>query len=342
MRDAVCALVINFNTHAHTLRCVRSLLDAGLQRILVLDNASRADDRAALNNGLRPVSEQVHVIESEDNLGFAAGSNLLVEEALRDPANRGVFLLNSDAVLVTAGFEALLAAWEASGAAMLGGRMHALDPATGCDTGRVDSLGIALYRPLLASNRKSMNETFVGPTGGCALYDRALLEALRDTHGYVFDPVYFCYAEDTDLCLRARLLGFDAAYVDALVALHEGQASSGGGFNDFVLYHGIRNSIWTAIKTVPLLVILRNLHWVVLLHFGIVVRHATRGKAGTLWRLYRDAARGMRMMLARRKIIQATRRCSAGAFARQVITPRFYERDYLRNAVLDLLRFRRA
>jgi len=38
------AAVINFNTAALTRRCTRSLVDAGVPRILVLDNGSAAED----------------------------------------------------------------------------------------------------------------------------------------------------------------------------------------------------------------------------------------------------------------------------------------------------------
>ena len=44
LHEDVVAAVVNYNTAALTLRCVRSLLDAGIPRILVLDNASASAD----------------------------------------------------------------------------------------------------------------------------------------------------------------------------------------------------------------------------------------------------------------------------------------------------------
>jgi GT2 family glycosyltransferase len=87
------------------------------------------------------------------------------------------------------------------------------------------------------------DEVLLGPTGGCALLRRRLLEDLRAMHGAWFDEQFFCYAEDTDLVIRARWLGYRAAYAADAIVQHEGSLSSGGPDNDFVLYHGIRNSL---------------------------------------------------------------------------------------------------
>lgn len=340
------AAVINYNTATLTLRCVRSLIDAGFQRIWVLDNASVAADRAILRASLSAHAACCTLIESDTNLGFAAGSNMLIERMLAETVVTHVLLLNSDAVLATNGGAALCNAARQSGADLVGGRVHRLEAAHGeinaTTTDEVESRGIALYKTLLASNRKHDAEAFLGPTGGCALLSRRVLQSLQAAHGYVFDPDYFCYAEDTDLCIRAVLLGHGASYVDSVVAYHEGQASSGGGFSDFVYYHGIRNSVWTVIKSVPASVIAKNLHWMLLLHVGIVVRHALRGKFRLTAKLYFDAFRPLPRLLKKRRVIQASRQRTAPANLGKLITPWFYEPGYLRAAIRDLLSMRRA
>ncbi|HRQ56876.1 MAG TPA: glycosyltransferase [Azoarcus taiwanensis] len=337
------ATVINYNTASLTARCVQSLIDAGFERIWVLDNASSHADRTALEKHLQPHAPRCMLVLSDRNLGFAAGSNLLIEHALDEPDMTHVFLLNSDAIVTADGITALCGAVRNSSADLAGGRVHRLEcAADGSEvyTDEAESLGIALYKTLLASNRKHREEAFLGPTGGCALLSRDVLESLRNAHGYVFDPDYFCYAEDTDLCIRAVLLGHSATYVDTVVAYHEGQASSGGGFNDFVYYHGIRNSVWTVIKSVPGTIIARNLHWVLLLHAGIIVRHTLRSKFRLTVRLYYDAFRVLPALLGKRRAIRRTRRADAVAELTKTITPWFYEPGYLRMAVRDLFALR--
>lgn len=331
----IAAAVINYNTAALTVRCVDSLLEAGIPHILVLDNASNVLDRDLLTERMLQRPPLVQTVFSDKNLGFAGGSNLLIDAILEDPSIRYVLLLNSDAVAVANGVQAMLRAISGSGCAMAGGRI-VQDPREPQDgPAIIDSLGITIYRPLLASNRKSLDEIYLGPTGGCAVYARPLLEDLKRLHGYIFDPDYFCYAEDTDLCLRARLLGYQACYVDDVIAHHLGQASSGGGFNSFVLYHGIRNSIWTVLKSVPWSILLLCLPWVVLLHVAIVVSHTLQGEAGTVLRLYRDAIHGLPRMWRKRRTIQSTRRVPIRAIW-HLITPRFYEEAYLRAAIRRL------
>ena len=330
-KETLTAAVVNFNTARLSGECVRSLVDAGLARVLVLDNGSARADYEALAAAWAG-EPRVRVIRSEENLGFALGCNRLVEEALGEPGCANVLLLNSDAVAVREGFDACLAKMDAGGYALMGGRMEKPGPA-----GEVDSLGITLYKCLLASNRKSTGEVYLGPTGGFAIYSRAVLEDVVASHGHVFDPSYFCYAEDTDLAVRARLLGHSAGYTDDVVALHAGQGSHGGQYNDFILYHGIRNSIWMMVKSIPWRVVAARLHWVVLLHGGIVLRHVMGGRARTLFRLYRDAICGLPAVLAARRKVRATRRITPAEFA-TYIDQRFYEETYLANARRELVR----
>lgn len=325
------AILVNFNTAERTLRCVDSLRPSqAMLRLIVIDSGSRAADLAALRDGLRQRWPEAELIGSPVNIGFAAGCNRAIARFLDDAGVTHVLLLNNDALATPALHDWLRGFADGSDDADLaGGRVLKLD------VDAVDSLGIAFYRSLLASNRMDAREPYFGPTGGCAVYARRVLEALRGADGAVFDEDFFCYAEDTDVAARALLRGFIPAYRDDVLARHEGQASSGGGFNDFVLYHGIRNSLWMLVKCVPTRLIVRNLLWLVTMHAGIVVRHGLRGRFGVVWRLYRDALRGLPRMRRKRWQICSQGRPGIAAFAARV-SPRFYDRGYLRNALHEL------
>jgi len=324
------AAVINFNTATLTQRCTRSLAEAGVRRILVLDNGSEPADYDRLREE-HANEASVAVMRSDANLGFAQGSNRVIAEALRDPACERVLLVNSDAVVNASGLAACLERMASEGHDLMGARM--LKPGSG----EVDSLGITLYKSLLASNRMSTGHAYLGPTGGFAVYSRRFLEEVARLHGYVFDPSYFCYAEDTDLCVRARLLGFSAGYSDELAAWHEGQASTTGEYGDFILYHGIRNSIWMVAKSIPCTVVLARLPWIVALHGGIVLRHLLQRRVRTLLRLYVDAVKALPRVLRERRVVQASRRVSL-AELRAHIDRRFYETAYVKGALRDLVR----
>ena len=326
--------IINFRTLEATLRCLDALRDElpGRTRIYLLDNGSGAGEAARLCERAAASHGRVRFFAGDTNRGFAGGMNVLLGRALADADVDEVLLLNSDTRPTPGFLAAMLARLDpATRTEMIGARL--LDE----KNGNVDSLGIALYRSTLASNRKRDDEVLLGPTGGCALFTRRLLEDIRASHGEWFDERFFCYAEDTDLVLRARWLGYRAACATEAIVHHQGSLSSGGPDNDFVLYHGIRNSLWWLVKDAPGGWLLRSLPWFMLLHGGICLRHLRRGRWRVLWRLYRDALRGVPAMWRKRGAIRATRRVPARAF-RAWVEPRFYERDYVRRAWRELWR----
>jgi N-acetylglucosaminyl-diphospho-decaprenol L-rhamnosyltransferase len=322
------AVVINYDTAAETLACLASLaaLPLGLRRVLVIDNASQ--DVATLGAGIGRIALPIDLQRNVDNLGFAGASEQAVRRLLADPGVERVLMLNNDAVALPA-----LADWLAIAQAdMCAARVMKL-----ADPDAIDSLGIVMYRSGLASNRLDPSEPLLGPTGGCAVYSRRLLETLIAAHGHAFDSHFFCYAEDTDLALRALLLGFEPSYHDTAVALHGGQASSGGGFNDFVLYHGIRNSLWVLVKGMPSRLLLRHVPWILLMYIAIPLRHARQGKWRVVWRLYRDAwLQGGPVRRCRRQV-QRSRTVPLDKLSRR-LSRRFYDGGYLLMAWKQLWR----
>jgi GT2 family glycosyltransferase len=325
--------IINYRTAEATRRCASlcASMPGEASPIYLLDNGS-GDTELAVLHALAAEFPAIRLIESPINVGFAAGMNLLLTSILADGAIDQVLLLNSDTEPTPNFIAAMQARLDAAARIdMVAAKL--LD----AKSGNVDTLGITLYRSTLASNRKRDDEKLLGPSGGCALLTRRLLEDLHAQHGEWFDETYFCYAEDTDLAVRARWLGYRAAYAPDAVVRHAGSLSSGGPDNDFVLYHGIRNSLWWLVKNAPLGWFLRSLPWFVALHVGIVLRHVRRGRARVVWRLYRDAIKGIGVMRRKRAIIRRTRRVAVSEFAAWV-EPHFYQRDYVRRAWRELFR----
>ena len=327
-------LVINYRTAKATLACLDSLLPELPQDTVVhlLDNGSGEDNVAALRAYADRHAERMRFDTSEHNLGFAAGMNRLIANAFTNTNVDQILLLNSDTIATPGFITAMQAQLDFE---------HRIDMVAArllhADRDEVESLGITIYRSTLASNRKREDEVLLGPTGGCALLTRRMLDDLLASHGEWFDENFFCYAEDTDLMLRARWLGYDAAYAPDAIVRHSGSLSSGGPDNTFVLYHGIRNSIWWLYKNAPTGWLLRSLPWFMTLHIAICLRHLLRGDGKIVWRLYRDAIAGLPSLVAKRKRIKTTRRVSPGMLNTWVDT-HFYEREYINRAWTDLKR----
>ncbi len=319
--------VINYNTAAQTLRCVASLSQCTEPPawILVLDNASDESDFNTLARELQSAAQShIQLFRSEHNLGFAGGSNFLIDQLLAFPDCHYIGLLNNDAVaqpeLVQLLREALTPAERPIG--MSGGRMHKLK-----QPHEVDTLGISLYASLMPADRKNTQDPYLGPTGGCCLMTRAFVQDVISTTGYCFDERFFCYCEDTDLVLRANLLGYRPAYVDQLVALHEGQASSRSKQDSFIAYHGLRNAIWMHWKLIPASLLIRNSPWLLLAHLLTIARQTLSGRPGVLFALYRDAFRQLPAMLKERAKFRLAARVAPPVFA-EAVSKRFYRAGY--------------
>lgn len=330
-------LVINYNTAPQTLRCLASIQQSKLlpDWVLVLDNASASDDyQHLLQNAQPPQAGSLYIYRSETNLGFAQGSNVLIDLLLQNASCQRIMLLNNDAVahpdMLGSLDEMLNTAGDVAGLA--GGRMHRL-----AAPDEVDTLGIAIYASLMPADRKTLDDIYVGPTGGCCMLTRRCVERLLALSGYCFDPRFFCYCEDTDLVLRALLLGYQPAYLDKLLAWHEGQASSGGGYNPFIAYHGLRNTLWMHIKLIPARLLWRNFLRLLLAHILMVGRHTMAGRFLLILRVYRDALyRAPEFFHERRQLMSRMHGSDAISALGHRITHRFYRLGYLRLVLQSL------
>ena len=327
--QGVGVLVINYNTARQTLRCLESIQQSTMAPdwVLVLDNASTASDYQHLLEGAQPPKAgTLHIYRSEKNLGFAQGSNALIDLLLQQQsACQYIMLLNNDAVAQPDMLAVLRTALQAAGekAGLAGGRMHKL-----ADPTQVDTLGIALYASLMPADRKTLDDIYAGPTGGCCMLTRALLERLKAVSGYYFDPRFFCYCEDLDLVLRVILLGYRPIYLDQLLALHEGQASSGSGYNPFIAYHGLRNTLWMHIKLMPAGLLWRYGLFLLLAHGLMIARHTLSGRFSLMLRVYRDALRRLPEFLAERRQLKSHAQ-AYGHVLNAYLTKRFYRKGYL-------------
>jgi len=59
-----------------------------------------------------------------------------------------------------------------------------------------------------------------------------------------FDERYFCYYEDTDLCVRCRELGYKLLCATKSILWHKVSASSGGEDSPVSIYYSTRNRIY--------------------------------------------------------------------------------------------------
>ena len=333
MTGAVAVIVINYRRAVDTVECLDSLLRVVVPAfdIFLVDNGSGAEDVARLSDYAAGHPERITFTAFPENYGFTGAHNRLFEQLVPSRRYEFFLLLNNDAVVEPDFLERMLARINpAQRVEMVAARVMKY-----ADRDQVDNLGITFYKCGLASNRKSPDDPLLGPSGNCALYTAELLRQVHHTSGEYFDEQFFCYAEDTDLAWRAVLLSYRADYAEDARVYHKGSISSGGPNSDFVLYHGIRNSLFTLVKDIPTRFLLQNLFWMLVLHIAILLRYTIKGKLGVVSRLYRDFLRGIPAMRHKRQIIQQQRQAPSREVARR-ISRLFYERGYALGALRDL------
>ncbi|MFZ1326069.1 MAG: glycosyltransferase family 2 protein [Candidatus Contendobacter sp.] len=329
----VAILIVNFGRVADTLECLDSLLQVSqpLFKVFLVDNGSGATEEMRLRSYANLYPQLIHFTALPKNYGFTGACNRLIEYIITNHDYQFILLLNNDTVVdplfLTHMLEKINIEQRIE---MIAAQMIKYD-----NRSIIDNLGITFYKSGLASNRRSVDDPLLGPCGGCALYTTDLLRQVYQETGEYFDDTFFCYAEDTDLAWRARLLGYDAGYAQDALVFHKGSLSSGGPNNDFILYHGIRNSLFVLLKNIPLTIILKNLGWMVLLHCAILMRYTVKGKLPVLMKTYHDFIYRIPLIRQKRQYLKSKIRIQKKQI-KLLISSSFYEQKYLKSALLDL------
>jgi GT2 family glycosyltransferase len=241
---SVTVVVLNYNGLEHLQSCFSSLtqLDYPAERleIMMLDNASK-DGSVAYIQAHYP---QVHVVQSEQNLGFAGGNNL----AAREATGEYVVFLNNDMWVDPHLVRALLAAVQnapdvvCAGAKILNWDGSRLDFAGSAADFAGHAYQFGLGQPLTRDTFTELQSTLYA-CGGAMLIARAVFLRVGG-----FDENHFIYYEDLDLGWRLWVLGYQVVFApDALVHhRHHGTMSSFSDYRKRLLFK--RNSLYTIIK----------------------------------------------------------------------------------------------
>lgn len=295
----VTIVVVTYNSRACLPRLKQALeTQSHNSRLIVLDNASTPDQRPTPKD----LPSAADFIQSETNLGFAAGNNLCVARV----DTPFVALLNPDAFPEPDWLARLMAAAEQNPrvAAFGSTQISANDPT------RFDGLGDA-YHAVGTSWRGGFGAPTAAHTprtgqtfSACAAAALYRTEAWRAVEG--FDEALFCFAEDVDLAFRLRLRGWQVMQIGDAVVRHIGGASA-AAHSDFATFHNARNTIRVFVKDMP-----SALFWLMALAHALkTLAHYAASFARAEGASYRRGVRAGIMGLAAawraRRAVQATR-----------------------------------
>lgn len=223
-------VVVNYNTCDQLRPCLASIRDAGAARVIVVDNASTDGSQEMV----RACFPQVTLHTNRTNIGYGAAANQAIAHCRADY----ILLLNSDTLVPRHAVHALQRYLdEHPQAAVVGPRLinadGTLQPScypfpTPFNLFLEESLlgRLAVYIPGVRDRylRAWPHDTArpVPWVLGAALAIRR--EAFLDVNG--FDPAYFMYYEETDLCYRLYMAGWQTHFAPVTTITHLGGAST--------------------------------------------------------------------------------------------------------------------
>ena len=228
MSVELAVVVVHWNGTAALKECLSSLAGQTFQdwRLVVVDNASRAEERQRLQALCRDCPS-CELIWNRTNLGYAGGANVGVRRAVERGA-RWVLLTTQDTMLDREAMDKLLAAARSLGPSVLLGPL-VLDRETGAVLSAGERASVwALAFPRRWPQIRPKPEPWYPVSGllGCTLFFSSA--AWQQVGG--FSEEYFAYYEEVDFCLRARRRGLTLAVVPAARVWHRGWRGFASGF----------------------------------------------------------------------------------------------------------------
>ncbi|MBT2143291.1 MULTISPECIES: glycosyltransferase [unclassified Rhodanobacter] len=215
MSRQVVGLLLNYLDAGRSIRCIQSLLDEGVSKVVVWDNSA---DGGMSVDAIRVAfgdDEHLDIRTSAVNLGFSAGVNRALEHCAKFFPGAWVLLINNDARLLPGGLSKLVDAL-------------AVNPVAKLAFPNINHGGLILGRAYchrltgLLSWRPRRG--FFPYASGCCM-----LVATDRIELPLFDEDFFMYGEDWELGWRFTLQSAVVEHIDETLVEHEGAASSGLG-----------------------------------------------------------------------------------------------------------------
>ena len=245
MNPSVFAVILNYKRPQDTLDCLRSVRASSYKplRVVLVDNHS---EDGCVEEARRQFPD-VHILENEDNLGYAEGNNRAIRWALAEGADY-VFILNNDTTIQPDTIQKLAEAGnKVSGAGLLAPKVLFMDHPDVLNSCGTDMDWLRLRPKLGACGEPNVSDWTGGVDGpifpGSALF---LKKSFLEKAG-LFDAGFFLVHEDADLCLRGLKLGFKNRLVPEAVVYHGvSRALSQAPF--LSEYYSTRNFLYLAMR----------------------------------------------------------------------------------------------
>lgn len=239
MYPQVIIIILNWNGKEDTIECLESLKNITYPnyKILLVDNGS-TDGSVDFFKRRYP---EIEIVENQENLGFAEGNNVGMRRALEKGSDY-VLILNNDTVVDSHFLQELINLAEQDlKIGIVGPKIYYYD-----NPSKINSAGGTINWNVGAGINIGIGATDNGQFNHCLdveyLMGAAMLiknELIKEIGG--FNQGFFLLLEDTELCIRAKRVGYRSVFCPNSKIYHKEGIS--GEKSPISLYYWYRNRL---------------------------------------------------------------------------------------------------
>jgi GT2 family glycosyltransferase len=221
-------IIVSWNTREYLLSCLGSIFeqeDGPFKEVIVIDNGSRDGS----GNEVKKTFSFIHLVENEENLGFAKAVN----QGLQKASGRYVLLLNPDTQVKNRAIERLMSFMDShpdtgvAGAQLLNSDGSKQNSIANFPSLATELFNKSLLRWLFPKRFPGKKRNYPEPVevnsviGACMMVRREVLDQVG-----LLDEDYFLFLEETDWCYRMKRAGWKIYHVpDAEVYHFQGKSA---------------------------------------------------------------------------------------------------------------------
>ena len=243
-------IILNWNGWKDTIGCLDSLSKISYPHyeVIVVDNASNDDSLQKIREWTKKkLIKKFLLLENDKNYGFAEGNNIAIRHILKEKNSTYILFLNNDTIVDKKFLSELIkVARNNSKAGIVGSKIYYYPPKR--KENRIQSCGAEIdfskgklvnYGDGEIDQGQFSKTKKVGYVYGASMLAK---QKVLDKIGF-FDKKFFAFAEEADLCFRAKKAGYLTFFAPKSIIWHKAGASvkKVPGFSD---YYRTRNLFW--------------------------------------------------------------------------------------------------
>lgn len=222
-------VIVNYNAFDDTVNCIKSILDSQsvIPFITLIDNNSNETDR--LEKFCNRI-ENIHLILNQSNVGFGNANNQGISWVLNNLETNYIFLLNNDTIIQPNSIKILMDLFPKNDeTVMVSPKIltYEKEPRIWYAGGSFDLSKMSVKINKYGLPNMEINSCYTEFASGCAM----LIKSNYLESKLCFDPFFFMYDEDLELCIRLFQENKKIYFVNESIIFHKCQGSQKANSN---------------------------------------------------------------------------------------------------------------